>query len=271
MTDPKPVASASSISPFQRLKHRLTPTFSRIGSFDGEEDANNKASDDSEENDWDEEPPLSPLSLIGYKKGTKRRLLTKELANDLRQHIPSVLQISHTWKLRYSMEQDGTSLNTLYDKCKPEIGENTRRRRGYFLVIMDSHGDRFGAYLNEYLRAQDGRHYYGNGDCFLWKTERVRVKKYTSSDGKEKVTVDDNGSYGSQFRLKVFRYTHINDFIIYSNHNFISIGSGDGKFGLWIDSSFLHGATDPVDTFGNEQLSRDEKFTILGLEVWKVE
>lgn len=215
-----------------------------------------------------EEPPLTPLELKGYKSSTKHKLLSPKLGEEIRQHIPSLLQINHTWHLLYSVEQSGTSLHTLYANCEPKYGENMNRRKGYILVVQDTHKNIFGAYLNDHLRCLDGKYYYGNGDCFLWKCEKGKMKHLdTDSSTAEKTTSDNDDD---ELVLKVFPYTSLNDFIIYSNNEFISVGSGDGKFGLWIDSNLEIGASDAVDTFGNEPLSDRRKFHILGLEVWKI-
>ncbi|ODQ47065.1 hypothetical protein PICMEDRAFT_71188 [Pichia membranifaciens NRRL Y-2026] len=228
-----------------------------------------------------EEPPLTPLSLSGYKSTTKHRLLNPELAEEIRQHIPSLLQINHKWQLLYSVEQSGTSLHTLYSNCHPLFGENMNRRRGYILVVQDTRKNIFGAYLNDYLRPLEGKYYYGNCDCFLWKLQKGKVMHLKSNNSTirshEGETARKEAHHGNDGReeeevmnLKVFPYTSLNDFIIYSNNEFISVGSGDGKFGLWIDSNFEVGASDTVETFGNEPLSDHKKFHILGLEVWKV-
>ncbi|GMG40191.1 unnamed protein product [Ambrosiozyma monospora] len=131
------------------------------------------------EEDSDSEPPLTPIELHGYKDTTQHKLLSTELAEELRAHVPSILQISHNWTLLYSMEQNGTSLNTLYSCSAPTKDKNVSKRRGYFLIIRDSNHDVFGAYLNDYLRPVDNRRYYGNGDCFLWKSEIAKVKHIT--------------------------------------------------------------------------------------------
>ncbi|KAH3662198.1 hypothetical protein OGAPHI_005446 [Ogataea philodendri] len=206
----------------------------------------------------DDDPPLTPLQLLGYKSTTHHKLLHSELAEELRLHIPPILQISHSWSLLYSLEQDGTSLNTLYSRVQPAVGESTTRRKGYLLVVMDTQHRIFGAYMNEYLRPLDKKHYYGNGDCFLWKAERDTIRNISTLE-----------TSGEQLRLKVFPYTSVNDYIIYSNHDFISIGSGNGRFGLYIGGNFESGATDSVETFGNEPLTT-ERFNILGLEIWKI-
>lgn len=214
------------------------------------------------------DPPLTPLHLHGYKSNTKHKLLTNEIADELRQHLPSILQIGHEWKLLYSLEQNGASLNTLYSCTEPKIGENTTRRRGFILVVEDSHRNLFGAYLNDHLRPLDGRYYYGNGDCFLWKIENAKVKQLSRENNDVNDIQEHNET--AMLRLKVFPFTGLNNFVIYSNASYISVGSGDGKFGLWIDSSLETGASDHVETFGNEPLSSKKKFHIVGVEVWRV-
>lgn len=216
------------------------------------------------------EPPLTPLHLHGYKSNTKHKLLTNEVADELRLHLPSILQIGHEWKLLYSMEQNGASLNTLYACTEPKIGENMTRRRGFVLIVEDSHRNLFGAYLNDHLRPLDGKYYYGNGDCFLWKIEHAKVKQLSRENDDVKDDINDSSSEIDMLRLKVFPYTGLNNFIIYSNSSYISVGSGDGKFGLWIDSNLETGASDHVETFGNEPLSNHRKFHIVGIEVWRV-
>ncbi|GME68984.1 unnamed protein product [[Candida] boidinii] len=233
-----------------------------------------------------DEPPLTPLELKGYKDTTYHRLLDINLAEELRLHLPPVLQIVHDWKLLYSLEQNGSSLRTLYDCAIPRDSNELSRRQGYLLIIMDQFHDIFGCYVNEYFRIRDRRSYYGNGDCFLWKSEISEIPNLTkqqdkndnnnnnnnnnNSNDKDDSDKDINETNEKQLRLKVFPYTSFNDFIIYSNSKFISVGSGDGKFGLWIDENLNEGASDPVETFGNEPLSKKEKFNILALELWKI-
>lgn len=252
--------------------HKIKSVFSRHSSEKLAPTLNNNDLTTEEYNNEFEEPPLSPLNLKGYKATTKHRVLTAQLGEEIRQHIPSLLQINHDWKLLYSIDQSGTSLQTLYTNCKPKIGENLNRRRGYILVIQDSHKNIFGAYLNDNLRPLDGKYYYGNGDCFLWKAEKSKIKKLYSTESNESIQSEKGHSYEEEdeLNLKVYPYTSLNDFIIYSNNDFISVGSGDGKFGLWVDSNLEYGASDSVETFGNEPLSSTKKFRILALEIWKV-
>lgn len=248
-------------------------------------------------------PPLAPVELKGYKPSTHHKLLDQELANNLRNLMPPRLQLFDDWQLIYSLDQHGISLNTLYSKCDTThqidqlkkdkalksggygdliindminggssnlpgstivgysnkysgLNREIKRPIGYVMIIRDNKNNRFGCYLNENLRPMDHKRYYGNGECFLWKLEKVDKH---------------------EFRFKAFMYTGINDNIIFSNHDFIAIGSSDGKNGLWVNSNLDEGVSYRCDTFGNEILNgkgdfgdRVGKFKIIGLEIWRI-
>jgi hypothetical protein len=83
-------------------------------------------------------PPLTPLTLSGWRFNTKddARLLTRALAEEVRLLVPPRLQLEEEWKLLFSLEQDGVSLSTLYEKCEDYRG----KRGGYVLVIRDGMG-----------------------------------------------------------------------------------------------------------------------------------
>lgn len=185
----------------------------------------------------------------------------------------------------------GTTPNNLY------LGE-PKRPQGYVMVVQDSHNDKFGCYLNENLKPMEHRRYYGNGECFLWKCERYDAAKLNHStksaesilespetnDEKQGSPEEEKDGFGEEklpldsslelARFKAFMYTGINDNVIFSNHDFISVGSSDGHNGLWIDKSLLNGVSYACDTFGNEVLSGGKrtvgKFKVMGLELWRV-
>lgn len=47
------------------------------------------------------------------------------------------------------------------------------------------------------------------------------------------------------------------------------MGSGGGKYGLWLDDTLGIGHSSTCDTFGNEPLSDvGEKFNVVGVELW---
>lgn len=72
-------------------------------------------------------------------------------------------------------------------------------------------------------------------------------------------------------RFKAFPYSGVNDYYMLCDAHFLSVGAGDGKYGLWLDDSLEKGISSTCQTFGNERLSDEgEKFRILGVEVWVI-
>lgn len=202
-------------------------------------------------------PPLEPIILDGYLSTTRSRLLKPEVAEQLRNFLPSRLQLRSQWQLVYSLEQHGASLTTLYDRNRPPPGQ----RPGYILVVKDRDHNIFGAYSNEHFRPSDFKRFFGNGDCFLWKTYEV----LTEIKNEEK-TIPQH-----ETRVRVFPYTGENDFLIFCTPQFLSMGGGDGHYGLWVDNNLESGISNRSLTFGNDLLSDSgPKFDIIGLEVWRI-
>lgn len=70
-------------------------------------------------------------------------------------------------------------------------------------------------------------------------------------------------------RFKAFPYSGINDYLIFCQPAFLSVGGGDGRYGLWLDAVLERGVSSPCLTFGNEGLSEEgPKFEVVGVEVW---
>lgn len=83
-------------------------------------------------------PPLEPLQLLGFADDTRpdARLLTRDIAEEIRIMVPPRLSIVDEWNLVYSLEQDGASLATLYEKCARYQG----KRVGFVLCVKDCEG-----------------------------------------------------------------------------------------------------------------------------------
>ncbi|ROT42729.1 TLD-domain-containing protein [Sodiomyces alkalinus F11] len=267
-------------------------------------------------------PPLDPILLHGYKESTSpsARLLTTNVAEEIRIMLPERLRIVEDWKLIYSLEQDGASLNTLYQKAAMVHGQ----RVGFVLVVRDEAGGTFGGYLSEYPRPTPG--YFGNGECFLWRvstlaglppppsadTTNINISRSTTISNPTPSTVANTESSqtsappdlltdapsgapteaASQYagmlvspaegpkravssavseslRFKAFPYSGVNEYYINCETGFLSMGAGDGHYGLWLDDSLYRGRSGRSQTFGNEPLSDEgEKFGILGVELW---
>lgn len=205
----------------------------------------------------------NPIRLIGIDSHSQP-VMDDELAEGIRLHLPTRLKISSKWQLLYSIDQHGTSLGTLYDKVGTISSIDSTA--GCILALRDQNGDRFGAFVNEAFRPS--KEYYGTGECFLWKAVMFEP---------------DDFRIGSS--IKVFHWTGANDYMILSDHDLLSIGGGDGKFGLWIDSNLTKGASSRCPAFNNEVLcstvssgsneghhpqSDDGSFDVIGLECWMV-
>lgn len=191
-----------------------------------------------------------PLADLTLQSTAKTNALKKSVATEVRSLLPPRLQLHDTWDCIYNLDQHGVSLATLYRKChdyRDKLGE----RPGFVLVVQDETGAIFGAFINEHLRPAGS--YYGNGECFLYKTQ-------ISSQG--------------GMRFKAFPWTGLNDYQIYCTAEFLSVGGGDGKYGLWLDDRLEKGLSSSTLTFGNETLcdgvSEGRPFRVQTVEVWKV-
>ncbi|KAH7625920.1 hypothetical protein SMAC4_03491 [Sordaria macrospora] len=272
-------------------------------------------------------PPLEPVQLRGFAPDTPQsaRILTQAIAEEIRIMVPTRLGIVDEWNLIYSLDQDGASLGTLYDKCAKYSG----RRVGFVLVVKDAEGGIFGAYLSDY--PHPAPKYFGTGECFLWRAsvmaslphppsaDTTNYRGRTSTISSVGTSVDTtatnhnnsnssgdddhiasstvsssrantssaatsphNGSVEdlllastsieqTTLRFKAFPYSGVNEYYILCESHFLSVGAGDGKYGLWLDDGLEKGVSSTSQTFGNEQLSdQGEKFSVLGVEVWVI-
>ncbi|KAF2122130.1 hypothetical protein BDV96DRAFT_640195 [Lophiotrema nucula] len=236
-------------------------------------------------------PPLTPLTLRGYKAGTRERakLLSKSLAEEIRLLVPPRLQLVDEWELGYSLEQNGVSLGTLYEKVDAYRG----RRGGFVLVVQDASGGVFGAYLSD--APHPSPHFFGNGECFLWRAhilpalpDLASLPPPPSADTTNaqrmttlapKALSPPASGHGSRsgtstpdrIRFKAFPYSGVNDYMIFCEQSYLSVGGGDGHYGLWLDDNLENGVSSSCPTFGNEPLSDDgTKFEVLGVELWYI-
>ena len=264
-------------------------------------------------------PPLTPLTLK-YTRLSSTPLLSRSLAEEIRLLIPSRLQLVDDWKLAYSLDRDGASLSTLYQRCQ-DVSYRSQRA-GYILVVKD--GSRhnsaiFGAYMTD--PPKPWAHYYGTGECFLWKAsllstlpilpmsppaaaaspppsedlldlaglppppsaDTTNLQRFTTVRGEKKaknadlLDVSSDSSFRSgtstpdRIRFKAFPYSGINDFMILCENGYLSIGGGDGHYGLWLDDSLEKGVSESCLTFGNEPLSDGgAKFDVMDVEIWYI-
>ncbi|CAG8732207.1 20751_t:CDS:2 [Dentiscutata erythropus] len=172
---------------------------------------------------------LTPIELCGRRDDTDP-VLTETIAEQIRLKLPRRLRLMLSWNLLYSLDQDGTSMTTMYHKVKD--------KGPLVLVIKDMDEQVFGAFVTEPFKIRPS--YYGTGE---W---------------------DDS----SQSTVKCYLWTGRNEYMILSEHDCLAIGGGDGKVGLWIDADLQQGHSERCDTFDNDILSSSPEFDCIGFEVW---
>lgn len=82
-------------------------------------------------------PPLTPLTLKTGSASSSSVILTRALAEEIRLLVPPRLQLVESWSLAYSLEEDGVSLTTLYNKC---ASRSIPKSSSFILVIKDAAG-----------------------------------------------------------------------------------------------------------------------------------
>ncbi|KAI9703982.1 MAG: oxidation resistance protein 1 [Bogoriella megaspora] len=246
-------------------------------------------------------PPLSPLSLSfgAANPNSSGKTLTKTLAEEIRLLVPPRLQLVDFWHLAYSLERDGASLATMYQRCEDYRG----KRGGFVLAVKDGAGSLFGAYLSD--PPHPSSHFFGNGECFLWRASTVpslptlsslppppsadttnlqrmttiglaKNKSSNASTASLSPSVPESAprsgtSTPDRIRFKAFPYSGVNDYLIFCETGFFSVGGGDGHYGLWLNDNLEKGVSDACPTFGNEPLSEEgSKFEILNAELWYI-
>lgn len=262
-----------------------------------------------------------PVNLTGRREETNP-VISGFHSSHIQPYLPPRLKLGKTWKLLYSSDQDGVSLETLYRKVDVGLdpkksaaaaaaanrnghssrfdsdrndawlrgsssaaraalgsdlltsttnGNSAANRRlgsgltsisdaGLVLAIRDADDQVFGSYVNEGFKNTKG--YYGNGDCFLWRTVQPR---------------------GSTPHIQTYPATLLNNYHIQSTSSYISLGGGiNGKYGLWMDSSFDKGVSARCETFDNdilcderdkpprEKVKEERKFEPVVVEIWAV-
>ncbi|KAI0542407.1 hypothetical protein GGR58DRAFT_248904 [Xylaria digitata] len=248
-------------------------------------------------------PSLDPVNLHGYRGDTEpdERLLPRGVAEEIRTFMPERLKIMEDWRLVYSLYQNGSSLTTLYQLCEKYRGV----RAGFVLVVRDGKDGIFGAYLTE--APHPASSYYGTGECFLWRASlhaplplppsadttnlnyrATTIASYTPSAPTGATSIENltPGTLSPRsnerapspvpttqsIRFQTFAYTGANDYCMFCETKFLSVGGGHGgTFGLWLNDGLSRGHSAQCDTFLNQPLSEEgEKFDVLGIELWVV-
>lgn len=190
----------------------------------------------------------------------------------------------YMWSLTFSSSQHGFSLASMYRKMQ-------RVESPVLLVIQDTQNNVFGALTSCALHPSE--HFYGTGESLLFSFQRLHddavdrrpsqaaavepakdteTTKQMSTDDETKDTVEEEKKEDEpppvKTKFKHWGWTGDNMYFIRGSSDNISIGAGNGKFGLWLDGDLYLGRTQRCTTYENEPLTTREDFVVKTLECW---
>ncbi|KAK7976350.1 hypothetical protein PG989_014813 [Apiospora arundinis] len=240
------------------------------------------------------------------------RLLSRGIAEEIRTFLPERLKIGEDWSLVYSLYQHGSSLSTLYKLCDEYRGRRVGfvlvvrdGSEGTFGAYLTEAPHPASSYFGtgECFLWRASVHVPLPPPPSADTTDLLGTRSTTiSSPTTDILTGDDSNTNGHHhlapgatdpstnkltpsptvssaaaqqqhsIRFQNFAYTGANDYCMFCETKFLSVGGGQGaNFGLWLDDGFSRGHSGPCDTFGNTPLSDEGiKFDILGVELWVV-
>ncbi|CAH0722765.1 unnamed protein product, partial [Brenthis ino] len=205
---------------------------------------------------------FSPPDLIGTSE-----IFTMEHREKLCTVLPARAQ-GYMWSLAFSTSQHGFSLASMYRKMQ-------RVDTPVLLVIQDTDNNVFGALTSCALRPSE--HFYGTGESLLFSFQRVEERRTSQTspdevpqkdDKEEKKDDQDDQTVQVKTKFKYWGWTGDNMYFIRGSNDNISIGAGDGKFGIWLDGDLYLGRTQRCTTYGNEPLTTREDFVVKIMECW---
>ncbi|KAI0157071.1 TLD-domain-containing protein [Hypoxylon sp. FL1284] len=239
------------------------------------------------------------------------RLLARGVAEEIRTFLPERLKIADDWRLVYSLYQDGASLATLYQRCDEFRGRRVGfvlvvrdGKDGTFGAYLTEAPHPAPSYYGTgecflwraSLHAPLPPPPSVDTTNLNYRTTTIASPtsptKPPSSDGlpasaqqtklSPGVTDATTGKLASpapsaplaaqSVRFQNFPYTGANDYCIFCEPKFLSVGGGGGgTYGLWLGDGLGRGHSAPCDTFLNQPLSDEgDKFDVLGVELWVV-
>ncbi|EOD11827.1 oxidation resistance protein [Emiliania huxleyi CCMP1516] len=177
-----------------------------------------------------------PRLLSTSGEPSSSHVLSECAIRQLAPQVPRRYALSD-WRLLYSTHVHGISINTLYLRASG-CG-------GCLLALRSSDGATFGGFISECqppsAPGPDGRHFYGNGESFLW-----RVEPLTDLPPLPRPSMGEPPTC----LLETFGWTGANTYFALSHREHLALGSG-GHFGLWIDADLRHGSSGASDTYGD--------------------
>jgi len=179
-----------------------------------------------------------PIKLI-ERLDTTIPIIDNRIAEQIRTKIPHLYKEAIKWKLLYSIDQHGLSLNTLYS--------NIKNAGPCIMAIKTENDEVFGAFTSEPFDPLISKSYYGSGLSFIWKlNEQGNVDFYQAKSS--------------------------NQYYMLADNHFIAMGGGNGKFGFYLNENLIDGYISPCMTFNyDSDIIENENFECYCLEIWGFE
>jgi len=97
---------------------------------------------------------------------------------------------------------------------------------------------------------------------------RFRTRKIKEITPSTSTTTNDTNNEPKHGDVKIFPWAKTNYLFINSTNEYVAVGSGKGKYGIWCDNQFQSGQSYPTETYHNDCLSGSESFNIVNVELW---
>jgi hypothetical protein len=198
------------------------------------------------------------LSMLPFTLSGKRRsqLLTPSSLNILARALPKTL-VGKTCRVRYSLQQDGASVSTLLNHSDQAPYSSC------LLVVQDSAGYIFGGYLDERIRSDFSKQYFGTGGCFVFRIlPNTKIYSWTKRSSSTSTPVSCSLSLLSltlSLSLSPSLSYRNEYFFCYGASEFIGMGGGgnggSGGFAFVLDDDLRGGTSTVSATFDNDILA----------------
>ena len=191
----------------------------------------------------------------------------------------ALFYVSRSWQMTYSLIRDGAALTTLADSAS--------RQLSYLLVVEDSWGYVFGAFLPSSLSMRMGNRSCLQiitllaPSCFHSRTPPVsralspvfhHQRPFCAYPWPPRYYGTGETWIFSFHNLPpeeiaIYRWTRANELFVISSPDQLAFGGGGG-FGMSLDGDLDNGVSNSCATFGNRRLSSTEFFKTLNVELF---
>lgn len=178
-------------------------------------------------------------------------LQSATMRQTLHKCLPLQMQ-GFNWRVKFSTRCDGTSMRTMLNKCGATDP--------IMLVVMDHHGDIFGAYMATSFESAVNKAggYTSAGESFVWttapesKAHRDEMAAQKAAAEKEEGGIDEEGVF--EHPVRRFKWTERNSYFLDVNNGRLKVGGGGEGPALFINEYFKDGTSYESATFDNTPL-----------------